>query len=84
MSKFGNGCSWWSGVLIAAVVCGLWAGPNGRALAADRDPRVQAAINKGMAFLRKEIGNLRGGRKSLAALALIKGGDAPTSPAIQL
>ncbi|GAB4136143.1 MAG: hypothetical protein Tsb009_03080 [Planctomycetaceae bacterium] len=49
---------------------------------------IKASIQRGVAFLRKELskqgqGNLQGGAYSLAAYAMIKGGTNPSDPIIQ-
>lgn len=75
----------------AAALLALMAGllvVTPRPATAAVDPKVQSSIRKGMEYLRQNIHNPRasspwaGGRQSLAAMALLKGGASPNSPEV--
>lgn len=52
------------------------------ALAAAQNAQIDDAVKRGVSFLKSNFGRTNGGRKSLAALALLKGGEPPSSAEI--
>ena len=74
----------WAGAsAVAVALLGGSLGPAGAVAADDESPQIKAAIAKGVEFLRKNVGNDRGGRQVLSALAMVKGGADKKDPLVQ-
>jgi hypothetical protein len=70
-------------VAICGSIAAVGAGPKQADRPASDDPKIQAAIDRGLVSLRRTAAGRGMQSKSLVALALLKSGDAVDSPGVQ-